>query len=195
MIANNCVINTVTLQPNTNFVLPPGATIIGTSDKTALDSPCVDLTKVQEVACYVARLASYGNTVGSEYFKSYNQYLQGVYLNNQLIPFNGGDISSANETNYTFNMDVVMAKLKEIVPSISYTTYNTVLHANPDNNLTFLLIKALPSVAETLKISMFTNAPIGGIPDDGRAFYQISFVPYASVEGVAGVPACTSTNQ
>ena len=47
-----CITNSVTLQAGESFILPPGATIIGTSVEDAIESTC-DLPDLETPECYV----------------------------------------------------------------------------------------------------------------------------------------------
>lgn len=51
----------VPLSAGQSFILPPGATLIGASDKTKLQSDCADLLNLEELECYIIPLNAADN--------------------------------------------------------------------------------------------------------------------------------------
>jgi hypothetical protein len=157
-----CVTSSITLQPNQPFVLPPGSTIIGTTDTASITSTCVDLTTLETFDCYVARFAGFSQGSGNgdtEYWEPGEQRIYGYKLNNIYTPFSVP--LENNGTQGSFDMSDLANKLTALIPSIIATSISYKGHStNGSNRMSCIVIKTLPSIANSLKIVYGTDAPL-----------------------------------
>lgn len=188
-----CIVDSITLQPGTSFILPPGAVIIGTSNITSLTSTCADLTQIETPECYIAKVVLFNNSNGAgEFFEASGsngaayQCLYGYSLNSADYPIGtctgavGGYYSTGlNPNGINGNPTGFMGKLKAALPAI--TSYNG-LGTSDGSSYNYLFvyqIKTIPSIGDNLEIII--NASAENFITD--ATYRVKFVKRANATG------------
>lgn len=190
--ATGCITNSISLQPGTSFILPPGSTLIGTSNISSLTSTCADLTKIEQTECYALLFAGMNNdhNGATEYSDNSSQFIRGFIYNNVYTAFSTPIIN--NNVNGSFDMEVLRNRLIAAIPAITGSNigYKLTPNANPANSISALVIKTLPSVAGNLLIIVNNDAPLA---QPGSAVqYRVAPIlmsDYIST-GYVGLPTC-----
>jgi hypothetical protein len=180
-MATICVTNSITIQPGENFVLPPGAEIIGSTDVDSITSSCVDLTNVEEPELFIALVPTFNNSNGiGEFFESDSaagdgQFVTGHSLNkvDTFYSFKGAPGDGYYGTALLLSQDLTnipaLNQLISVVPGIfagnGYTTNN----GSSANRLYIWQIKVLPSIGKNLEVLFGT---------DGENFLGEAIMPY-----------------
>lgn len=183
-----CIVNSITLQPGTSFILPPGSVIIGTSNISSLTSTCADLTQIETPECYIAKVVLFDNTNGAgEFFEADGyQCLYGYSLNSvdQAIGTCTGAVggyysTGLNPNGINGNPTGFMGKLKAALPAI--TSYNGLGTSDGStyNYLFVYQIKTIPSIGDNLEIII--NASAENFITN--ATYRVKFVKRANATG------------
>lgn len=182
-----CVYNTVSVNPGTSFILPPGASIISVSDVNSVTSECADLTNLETPECYIAKIVVYNNDNGAgEWFEADGyQCLYGYSLNGTDHPIGtctgpiGGYYSTGISGATNANPTGFMGQLKAALPVI--TSYNGIGTSDGStfNYLFVYQIKTIPSIGDNLEIIVNTSAE-NFITD---ATYRVKFVKRANATG------------
>lgn len=190
--ATTCITNSISLQPGTSFILPPGSTIIGASSTTDITSTCADLTNIETTECYLLMFAGFNNDSNgaTEYSDNSSQFIRGYIYNNVYTEFSTPIING--NINGSFNMTELRDRLVAGIPAIVGTTvgYKIVPNANPANSMSILAVKTFPSVAESLAIVVNNDAPVGSV--GGAVQYRVSLIKRSDfiTQGYVGLPAC-----
>lgn len=188
-MATTCITNNITLAPGENFVLPPGASIIGVSDIDNLSSDCIDLSSLEEATCFVTSLASRSadSDGHSEFFEKDQQSVYGFYLNNVYTAFDTPVINSGSLG--SFDMSVIYGKLKAAIPAIltGAVTYDADVDNGTRSNLS---IKTFASIARNLQLYVETSASYGS--GSTITSYRSSFITLseAITAGYTDYAAC-----
>lgn len=191
-IATRCITNSITLEPGTSFVLPPGSTIIGASNINNISSNCIDLTTIEQSECYVLMLAGVKNTNSTaEYFETGQQKVIGIEYNGVYTHFDNRELLNIDDGG-TYNMNLVYERIKEYIPSI---IFSNVSYFNPSDNLnsrSALAIKSFPSIMNNLQIVLQAIANVSPGGGGSQVNFYAKFVKYndLAASGVAGLPTC-----
>ncbi len=110
-----CTYNSITLQVGQSFVIPPGGQIIGASDidlLTAQDD-CVDLTNLEEAACYGF---FFSESISDGGDAAYNDVqIQGIIVNGVTYPFS----LSVNPPNFPSSGTIPTSFLEDLQNRLS----------------------------------------------------------------------------
>ena len=192
--ATRCITNSITLEPGTSFVPPPGSTIIGASNISNILSTCVDLTKIEQTECYVVMLASLnGNSNGhSEYFESGQQKVIGVQVNGVYTSFGDGNIFNVFDNGH-YDMNLVYSRLAQYVSGISFgNTSNFTANGANLSDRSALAIKTIPSIGNNLQLVLeaIANVSPGGGASTVRFYANFAKYTDLATAGIAGLPTC-----
>lgn len=196
-LGNNCSVRSVVLQPNEDYILPPGAIIIGATDVSSIDSVCADLTDIEEFECFGALMGTH-TTKGTDF----DSYWEGDSAN--VVKFEGYEFNGV-KTLFNTPVDVDPNNLHGCLdgPLICTTLMNNfqgILSATPyrnntirnghDNCMTFIVIKTIPSIGNNLKLILSSTGQ--GIAPESKVEVFLEFKPiadyssYLFVNGVDG---------
>ena len=159
MATSSIVYKSVTLQTGEQFVLPPGATLIGAESIDDLDSTC-ELPVLEGLTCYIARLGANDDETEDIFLREDGlTTIEGIYLNNVYYPFTS-TYSPDSSLSY-FNAPALLAELQTVIPGVvqyNHSYYNT----NPaDSSITFIQIKTVPSIGDNLQLYLKATANAG----------------------------------
>jgi hypothetical protein len=168
----NCVYQSVTLQPGEPFNLPSGAEIISATDINSLSSTCPLPTDLEESECYIVSFIArevdgtrppyQGGSASDKTF-----YIRGMVVNDIFYPFggSGGIVPDASG----------IFPVNDIVPYISAnTTLNSLLtnfgsgshfEGGADGAVSTLCFKTIPSVAQGMYFILNTFIIGAGTPE------------------------------
>ena len=189
-----CIVDSIILQPGMNFILPPGSTIIGTSNINNLSSTCTDLTKIEQSECYILMLAGVKNVDGTaEYFETGQQKVIGIEYNGLYTHFDNAEILNV-DSGGTYNMNLVYDQIKKYIPSITFSNvsyFNTGTANNSSRSA--LAIKAYPSTMFNLKIVLQAIANVSPGGGGSQVNFYAKFDKYTDLitSGIAGLPTCS----
>lgn len=188
--ATICKINSITLSKGEQFILPPGASIIGVTDLESLDSTCADLENVETMDCFVAMLSSNdGDDDGhEEYHEPGNIHITGFYLDNVFTAF-PSEFTNGLSAGF-FDRDAILAQLKLQIPAIidGATSYRAA--AGNDSSKHCILIETIPSIANTLSLYCIDKASIDA--NAAPTPYYVKFRKHSDLvtDGELDLPVC-----
>lgn len=189
-----CITNSIILQPGTSFVLPPGSTLIGTSNISNLTSTCADLTKLEQSECYVLMLAGINgdNDGRSEYFEDGQQKIIGLNYNGVYISFGAGEIFNTSSGG-TFNMSLLYDRIKQYISGTAFGNVNYFTASPNDSTRSSLAIKTIPSIANNLQVVLQAIANVSPGGGGSQVTFYSKFDKYSDLaaSGVAGLPGCS----
>lgn len=177
MANETCILNSITLAAGETFILPKGATLVGSTDNDSIESECQDLNNLEDLSCFSAALGSYhGNSNGvTEYFEADNIRCYGYKLNGIFYEFPSAIINSGAAG--SFDMIAIGNYLKAAIPSILSFSVNYKIDTSR-GSLSAISIKTIPSIANNLILVASTFAPIGGPATGGSIYtYESIFRP------------------
>ena len=190
-----CITNSIILQPGTSFILPPGSTILGSSNISGLTSACADLTKLEQTECYGLLFAGFANNQSgpTQYSDDSSQFIRGYRYNNVYTEFSTPIIN--NNANGSFNMEDLRNRLVSMIGGIVSTNigYKIDQNGNHRNSISMLTIKTFPSIANSLEIRVNNDAPIDGPNTSGTAVeYLVRLIKMSDYisQGYVGLPTC-----
>lgn len=170
-MATTCIIRSVTLQPNEEFILPPGAELISVSDIGNITTTC-NVDNLEELQCYVCVLGINDDETADRYFKEGNPggmgdtFIKGFYLNDSYTEF-PSPLFPHHETGF-FDASQLLSLLQSYIPGIISGNW---YYENPNGappmgepknaTATLLQIKTIPSIAENLYIYILATADTG----------------------------------
>lgn len=146
-----CSYKTITLVPGEQFILPPGAEIIGVSDTTALEvtNGCTALDKLESLECYtVAFVAADSHDSTTHVGEPSVNKIRGLYVNNTW--YDWGEII-ANSCG-AFPMDQIANRINQD-PVLSNFIFpkNTFIDQDCDNGgIGTMCFKTYPSLAKDM---------------------------------------------
>ncbi len=156
--ATTCAYRSLQLSPGEQFVLPPGAELIGATDPDSIQSLCADTDALEEMQCYVAMLATVPGDTNNDYYDCVNQHLEGYELNGVFTPFTPH--FSNDQLACRFNSQAILNKLKELLPAVVATSYAWAGDSDGEKN--YLVIKTIPSIGSNLVFRWSTEAAVSG---------------------------------
>ena len=187
----SCVITSVTLQANESYTLPPGATILGASNPSAITSinDCADLTNLETLECYCFQVVCTEEAGGTTpVFKPDNIAITGLYLasNNTSYNFTVANPSTISQINISGAAAIQSTESIGKLISSTCTAYDD---GDLDRGqVVTICFKTIPSVGDYL----FLNAQTAALLDpDFTAFYKIPAQKYSSTSGTKC--ACPTT--
>jgi hypothetical protein len=154
-----CIPNyvSITLQQGNSFVLPPGATLVGVSDKDNVQSDCVDLDALEEFGCYLF----YYNVVdveidpGLEYpqeqVKIVGLAIDGVFyeFNTPVVDNGDGGLTTPTTLLTEFNAGLASISFSSVIIN------TTVGSSSPDNaNCRVFCFQTIPSIASKMQVKI-----------------------------------------
>jgi hypothetical protein len=159
-----CVITTVTLQANESYTLPPGATIIGASNPSAITSlnDCADLTNLETLTGYYLQwemAADYGPS--SDAWE--NATLDYVRIDSTIYPVN-------QNAYWTTQGWTVLYDVLKTIPTLASAV---VVSDSCSGHVCFFRfnIQTLPSIAKNMYFH-FTITDRTANPTGTQAFVQ-----------------------
>ena len=193
----NCIYKTVTLQPNEPFNLPPGAELISATDVNALSSSCGPLTNLEQAENYVLMIAGPTDVDVDNYYGDGRMYIQGYEINGVYTGFsttypNRGNPDTALANEGCFDTVAVGNAILTIPGVIAVNTANGLEYysGTPDNGCKCAwTIKIVPSIAENLKIRVYTVAELGN-PNINAVYQFHPLYTYDSIiaQGYGWIP-------
>lgn len=185
--ATTTIIKSVTLQAGESFVLPPGATLIGTDNASNFTSTC-ELPELETLSCFGVVLAAFENdNADTEYFEQGTQYIKGFELSGVYYGFTADVVNTG--ANGTFDMTELYNKMKALLPAI--IDGNTGYAGDATNGQrNYLVISTIPSVGNNLVLRIVTSSPAGS--GYQTVTYKSAFYPYADLSalGYESFPEC-----
>jgi hypothetical protein len=187
----SCSYQSVTLQPNEQFVLPPGATLIAATDTAQLDSvnDCLNLTNVETIECYgVVFGESENSSVPDPPTPVYNDVeIGGITVDNVYYPF----LSNINTGSTSGD---ILAALNQTPFAGLFTITGMSLKSDGNRgDVLYIAFKTLPSIASTM---YFSGGGTGVVEAPATSSVPVSFpvFPYAEFIALGGdftFPPCT----
>lgn len=184
-----CIIKSTTLVPGDIFVLPPGATMIGASDVESLESTCVDLTDLEEMECYIAKVVIFDNDNGTgEWFEGYPSYqcISGYSLNGVQYDFATCGTPDAGYYHYAYSPGHFLYDLRTAIPGIIDSNGYGTNQGSTYNYMFVYQILTVPSIGDNLEIMITTSAESW----DTNAGYRVKFVKRADATGTLPTSLC-----
>lgn len=190
-MTTDCIINSIKLSPGESFILPPGASILSSSDMGSTQSECLDLSNVETMQCYVATLAGY-NSGNYQYFEGSTQYVKGYELNGVFTAF---DTEVQNVGAYgAFDGNAIIDQLKLKMPIIMYgdSSYspNPPFPGANDGIRTYVLIQTIPSIGNKLKLKVDTIANSSDGTSNVQYLSSFKLLSDMVTEGYNDLPVC-----
>ncbi len=191
------IIKAVSLVAGEKFTLPPGSTLLGSTDVGALESNC-DIPTLEEIQCYVAIIGSNtdNGTSGAAYYEGEQSHLIGYRLSGVTTYFAGANAGGggyqAGDGTGLFYFLPILTELKTLLPGI--INGNSWGVSDGDRGgLNLFLIQTIPSIATNLQLIYLSDAAIDD-PSVGNttATTYIEFATRAAVValGYNDVPTC-----
>lgn len=171
----------VTLQAGNKFILPPGATIVGVSDITKIQSDCADLSQVEELECYIISInAADDQDSQSPAWSNDTTTLDGIYVGGIFYDFgipkgswigDGGDVRTDNLANWINTHPV----LSNLLTCTGYSYGEDPGGGQERGGVGTICFKTIPSLASTISIKVDT-----GVPGFGNSTGYFKAIPIAS---------------
>jgi len=184
-MATICVTNSITIQPGENFVLPPGAEIIGSTDVDSITSSCADLTSVEEFECYVFQIMAteYSGVINPVYNPD-NVFVHGLYKGDTDTSYNfsSGVLSGIPDifANIVDRLDTKTTLSNTISNLCVAFDEDTVPILGDHGQVVAVSFKTIPSIAKNLFLKLSTVALID---PDFTSYYYIPAQKYVDTVG------------
>jgi hypothetical protein len=201
------VYRSITLASGESYVLPAGAELVGIDGSITDEAGCANLANVETLTCYIAAIGASDNNNGhSEYGETVGAgssvlVCKGIFQNGIYTPFINGDQigygTTASGSVGCFNGVNIASEVKLLIPGVIDTNASAIpsTEIHDENCLTFILIKTVPSLAESLYLWMAHSVQLdGGNP--GATDYVIPFRTFDywdAIPGLTGKPTCPSS--
>lgn len=186
-----CITKTVTLVPGESFVLPPNSTVIGASNVDGLTSTCADLDNLEQYSCFVAIVAA-GGVEGnqSQYYEGNQSQIRGLSINGLVTSFTS--IFKANNAGrFDSDLATILIEIKNASnQSIISTGTGISCGSGVRGCLTYILIKTIPSIANSLRLILGSDIPVGGV--NTTIIVESQFFPIETLinAGYVNIPTC-----
>lgn len=183
----------VTLAEGEQFVLPPGATLVSTTDVGALTHDgCLDTSQLEELVCYEIAIMSadieingspFANNDGSDYI------IQSFVINGTEYPVNA--LNSRNDDYGYFELNYLINDIQNPTFGLNGMLIEPCWGWVCDDNAnqgcqSILVFKAIPSIAKEMYIKTYTNIDDGG--GSGVLYWKAQ--PFGTVAATPGFGCC-----
>lgn len=190
------IIKSITLLAGEQFILPPGAVLISTTNTTLVTNSCGTLENLEDLNCYAFVFGNAGQDGGDhQLFESTpgsSVPAIGIRLNDVFYPFATSVIPSIDTGVYSsslgnsINQTSAGQLIFEAVQVCDVSTANL-------GTMCFIVFKTTPTIAKTLQLAFKTYAP--GFNSNNTQLQEIIFYvvarPYADVSAYNNIPACS----
>lgn len=187
-----CIYKSVTLAVGEQFNLPPGATLVGSSDSTAFTSNC-PIPPLEESACFIFAIPVAGED-GNQ-----SQYWEPTGTTNSTTNLLGWELNGVR-SNFTtqkatigngnfLTSDIADAIADMVAAGVPILNANYGYGQDPyRGTLNFIVIKTFPSIANALQLIMYVDGPIINDSSSVAWFRCESATTYN--QGRDGFPGC-----
>ena len=158
-MADTCIVKSVTLQANEEFVLPPGAELIAVSNIDNITTTC-NVDNLEELQCYVTVIGVVNEDDHRHYLEEgvSPTHIDGFYLNGVFTEFSTPFYSDADTGFYDLSalFSELQSKLPGIIAGNFYYGSGPVPGFSP-NSENLLQIRTVPSIADNLFLHINTK--------------------------------------
>ncbi len=184
-----CIKKSITLLAGEPFILPPGATLLGSTDSSAFTSDCTIPEDLEELQCY-AFVFGNAQTEGSndQIFEAGGTPAVGLQYNNTYYAF-PTEFPADGSTGY-YDINGIIAAINGTSAGTIIFEASTGMHDGGDEGvMSFIVFKSLPSMIQDLSIRFTTS---NSSEFDGELLYfNIPANAYANVADYEGMPSCS----
>jgi hypothetical protein len=184
------IIKSIVLLPGEQFVLPPGATVVASTDENSIDSSCGPLENLETLSCYAfvfGNAEDDGNNL--QLFEASIFPVKGIRYGGIYHSF--GEMGfMADSGSGRYDLDGIVAAINTalggvlISPKVDY-------NSSGDNGiLSFISFKAPPSVASSLEL-MMQAATNEGFQTTEYVEVWIKPRPYSDLGAYLRLPPCS----
>jgi hypothetical protein len=148
----NCVYQSITLNPGEPFNLPPGAEIISATDINSLSSTCPLPTNLETPACYSIQIQESISDGGDA---AYNDVIvTGVVINNVVYAFSSNINPPNNVGTPTSFINDLTTRLNELGLGSLFSDWSGYQDDIPNTGdaamITMLCFKTIPSIGDNM---------------------------------------------
>lgn len=185
-----CTYKTVTLTPDEQFTLPPGAEIVSASDINSISSTCPIPTNLETPSCYGIVIAAHqDSTGGTEVWVGPgddNIIFTGVYLNDLFYSFSSPIL---------YNGTNIITALQNLPFGPAMTDFCTSSEDDlgNDSRKTYIIFNTVPSIADNMQLYGYTKGPnVGGGSGFGNVYFShpVQLRSFIISQGHANVCNC-----
>lgn len=191
-IIPNKIYKSIVLQPGEQFILPPGAVLVSSTNVAATRSSCNDLSNIEDLECYTfvfGNAASDGDE--TQLFEAFlfpvvGFRIGGAYYNFDTPVFSHEDSSPKGQYDLTSLVSIINTKTGGVLVNPTLGEHNEGDHGI----IEFITFRTIPSLAATMELVMRAATPNDGFNED--EFIELSIKPRltSQLSNYSGLPGC-----
>lgn len=151
-VPQNLINKSVVLQPGEQYILPPGAVIVGASSPTSLNSSC-PIGELEDLECYAFILGNAQEDGNNEQlfedqsFPALGFSANGVYRDfpSPFYPV---------QDNGRYDLEAIVAAINIQTGGALVTPVTAFVSRGDNGTMSYIVFKSIPSVAKTLELKM-----------------------------------------
>lgn len=188
----NKIYKSIVLQPGEQFILPPGAVLVSSTNIAATQSSCNDLSNLEELECYTfvfGNAASDGNQTQlfeAFLFPAVGFRVGGAYYSFDPPIYSHEDSTPKGQYDLTAIISTINAKTGGVLINPTIGEHNEGDHGI----IEFITFRTIPSLATSMELVMRAATPNDGFNEDEYIELSIKPRPTSQLSNYSGLPGC-----
>lgn len=184
------IYKSIVLQPGEEFILPPSATLIASTDEGSVSSTCGNLGNLESLECYsfvFGNAEDDGNNL--QLFEAKIFPVKGIKLGGVYYSF-GFEGFMANEDTGRYDLEAIVRAIDAAIGSVLVSPAVSYNSSGDNGVISFISFKTTPSIAQSLEL-MMQAATDEGFQTSEYIEIWIKPRPYSDLTAYLGLPACS----